>query len=281
MLSRMPLLCRLLIAAVAAALLMPEGAHAQERQREHTPKAQERRTNGDHRTGQRPPKRTEPAHHDRPRLVRKAPPPPRRDRRTRRPSRHAVWAEGHWAFHNDRHVWVAGRWLRPRADHVWVQPAWQRVRGGWVFVPGRWTPQPQPEPRRPAPRRAEVPSHVHADIVRACSAATVGNAALEACIERARPLGAGATRDVEACGAQTVGNGGLMECLGAIRFSGPHTADAIHACGRATVGNGAVTRCVSLATRQRRGNARPVIESCSEATIGNSALLACVDQSLR
>jgi hypothetical protein len=227
------------------------------------------------------PARVEPA---RPaRVVKKAPPRPRRVKQPRRPSHDAVWIEGHWQWKGGRYVWTNGRWDRARRDQIWTQPTWERVKGGWIFVEGRWEPE-RPRPTRIGPDRRRTvtvatPSN-EAEIIRACGDATVGNTALQSCVERARPLGGHAPRVIQACGAQTVGNGALLDCLDAIGTIGPRTGDAVVACGRATTGNGALAQCVGIATRTPR-NPLPVIDACSDATVGNGAFIACIDGSLR
>jgi hypothetical protein len=261
----------------------PEPVTIPARPRQPPPPPPERRVEPPTQRIEPAPQRVEPARRHPSRVVKKAPPKPRRVRQPRRPRYEAVWVEGYWKFQKGRYVWVSGRWERARRDEVWIQPVWQRVDGGWVFVEGHWevqAPEPVPEPVVEA-RRPRRHRNVEADVVRLCGEATVGNGALQSCIERARPLGVHAPRAIETCGAQTVGNGALVDCLGAIHFANRRTGDAITACGGATTGNGAVTRCVSIATRSSSRDPLPVIDACRDATVGNGAFLECVDRGLR
>ena len=218
-------------------------------------------------------------------VVRTAPPPPRRSAQRRRAPRYdAVWVEGHWAWNGARYVWTEGRWERQRREHVWVQPAWQPDgNGGYYFVEGHWAPDPaigQPTPHYPAPPPPSYPPAQSANVVSACSSATIGDAALQQCIRLAQPLGAYAAQAVTACGAEVVGNGGLEQCLRAIQSTGPTTSNVIHACGAATIGNGGVEQCVRVATRARM-DPTYAIQSCSQATIGEGAFLQCLQSSVR
>lgn len=70
--------------------------------------------------------------------VRRAPPPPRRERIPRPPFRGAVWVPGHWSWKNRRYVWVGGRYLRPQPGKHWTAGRWHQNGGYWVYVPGRW-----------------------------------------------------------------------------------------------------------------------------------------------
>lgn len=210
-------------------------------------------------------------------FVHTAPPPPRTMVRAHAPRQDAVWVEGYWSWNGAQYVWVEGRWERSRPGYVWVQPAWQHDGNGWYFVEGHWAVQPT----RPAP--PVVPVHpqpsFEADLVSICSQATVGNGALQQCIQSARPLGAYAPQVVAACGAQTVGNGALEDCLRAARPR-PDASSIIAACGQATVGNGALVQCVQHATSARTSPVA-VIQSCSQATVGNGAFQQCLQASAR
>lgn len=70
--------------------------------------------------------------------IRRAPPPPRRERIPRPPYRGAVWVPGHWAWQNRRYVWVSGRYIRPQPGRHWTAGRWKQNQGNWVYTPGRW-----------------------------------------------------------------------------------------------------------------------------------------------
>ena len=74
-----------------------------------------------------------------------APPAPRTERMTVRPSRDAVWIAGYhrWAPRRHRYVWVPGQWRRPPRPHtIWVAGRWERRNNEWVYYEGRWDNEP-------------------------------------------------------------------------------------------------------------------------------------------
>jgi WXXGXW repeat (2 copies) len=76
------------------------------------------------------------------RIGRQAPPRIRRERRTVRPSRDAVWVAGSWDWQGDNWVWIPGRWVVPEGRHArWIGPRYVREYGGWRYVPGHWSNQ--------------------------------------------------------------------------------------------------------------------------------------------
>jgi hypothetical protein len=224
----------------------------------------------------------QPAPRDHRVFVHVAPPPPRYVQHAPAPQQNVVWIEGYWSWNGAQYVWIEGRWEHARPGFAWVQPEWRHDGNGWYFVEGYWAPQQvQPQPVQPQPIYPQPqPASFEADLVSACSQATVGNGALQQCVQTARPLGAFAAQSIAACSAQTVGNGALEDCLRAIRFARPNVASIVSACGQATVGNGAVVQCIATASAART-DPIPVIQSCSQATVGNGAFQQCIDASLR
>ena len=72
-------------------------------------------------------------------VVTKRPPSPRREVRSRRPSRRHVWVGGYWSWRSHKYVWVKGRWtVPPRHGGKWVAGRWSKRSGGWVWVAGYW-----------------------------------------------------------------------------------------------------------------------------------------------
>ena len=71
-------------------------------------------------------------------IIKKRPPVVKIEVRGKAPYRNAVWINGHWRWHNNRHVWVKGYWQKPRHGFVWVDGHWGKRRNGWVWIPGHW-----------------------------------------------------------------------------------------------------------------------------------------------
>ncbi len=146
---------------------------------------------------------------------------------------------------------------------------------------------PRPHDPRPPmhdgpvhPGRRPLPANFQARLIDACGAATVGNGALNQCIEAARPIGFSAPETVAACGNATTGNGALLACLGAVQADSPYAAVVIDACQNATVGNDATNQCVRTATGAHFDPV-PAIQSCQDATVGNGAFQRCLQSSVR
>jgi hypothetical protein len=131
-------------------------------------------------------------------------------------------------------------------------------------------------PRQPRP----LPSTFQADLIRACSQATIGNHAMQECVDNARPIGFYAPEAIAACAQATVGNSALNECVRSVAVDSPWTAGIIQACSQATIGNSAINQCVATATRSAY-DPLPVIGSCQQATIGNDAFQRCIESGLR
>lgn len=76
------------------------------------------------------------------RIASEAPPRARYERRTRRPSRDAVWIRGYWDRQEDQWVWSSGRWDRPSRRGVhWVRARYVRVDRHWRYEPAHWSNQ--------------------------------------------------------------------------------------------------------------------------------------------
>lgn len=74
-----------------------------------------------------------------PDIIIDAPPPPRHEVMTVRPSREHVWVPGYWAWRGRRHEWVAGRWeLPPRGHARWNAPHYEHRGNSYVFIEGTW-----------------------------------------------------------------------------------------------------------------------------------------------
>jgi hypothetical protein len=68
-----------------------------------------------------------------------APPPPRHENMSSRPSRRHVWIEGYWIGRGRRHEWVSGHWELPPRDHArWNAPRWEHRGSSYVFIEGNW-----------------------------------------------------------------------------------------------------------------------------------------------
>jgi hypothetical protein len=69
------------------------------------------------------------------------PPPPRRERQVvyDRPSREAVWIDGHYEYDGRGYFWVDGYWEvpPPRYRH-YVAPRWERRGNVHVYIRGYW-----------------------------------------------------------------------------------------------------------------------------------------------
>src|SRR5512140_173581 len=76
------------------------------------------------------------------RIAPEAPPPPRVERRTARPSHHHVWIAGYWDRRDDRWDWSPGRWEEPtQRGSSWVRPQYRRESGAYRYEPGHWSHQ--------------------------------------------------------------------------------------------------------------------------------------------
>jgi len=74
-----------------------------------------------------------------PAFVLEAPPPPRHERMSHRPSSQYMWVEGFWAWRGHRYEWVAGHWeLPPHGHQYWVAPRWENRGNSYVFIEGSW-----------------------------------------------------------------------------------------------------------------------------------------------
>jgi len=76
------------------------------------------------------------------RIAPEAPPPPRMERRTARPSRAHVWIGGYWDRQDDRWAWAPGRWEEPsQRGSLWVKPRYRAESGAYRYEPGHWSHQ--------------------------------------------------------------------------------------------------------------------------------------------
>jgi hypothetical protein len=76
------------------------------------------------------------------RIAPEGPPPPRMERRMRRPGPQHVWIEGYWDRRDDRWAWESGRWEEPaRRGSYWIKPQYHRESGAIRYEPGRWSHQ--------------------------------------------------------------------------------------------------------------------------------------------
>ncbi|MDO8543618.1 MAG: hypothetical protein Q7S40_24515 [Opitutaceae bacterium] len=72
-------------------------------------------------------------------FVGSAPPPPRAERWSTRPSRQHVWLAGYWMASHGRHEWVSGHWeVPPRERSTWIAPRWEQRDRNFLFVQGYW-----------------------------------------------------------------------------------------------------------------------------------------------
>lgn len=72
-------------------------------------------------------------------IVREAPPPPHKERRSGRPSRRHVWVDGSWHWDGRRYVWQPGHWDVPPREHArWERPRYEKHDHGYRYKPGRW-----------------------------------------------------------------------------------------------------------------------------------------------
>jgi hypothetical protein len=76
------------------------------------------------------------------RLAPDAPPRPRVEYRTVRPSRAHVWIAGYWDRDGDRWAWAPGRWEEPSMrGSVWVRPNYINEGGSYRYEPAHWSHQ--------------------------------------------------------------------------------------------------------------------------------------------
>jgi hypothetical protein len=72
-------------------------------------------------------------------VVKAAPPAPRVEVVSVRPSALHVWVPGYWTWEASSYVWTASVWmLPPEPAAVWVQPRFEQRTGISVFISGYW-----------------------------------------------------------------------------------------------------------------------------------------------
>ena len=70
--------------------------------------------------------------------IKKAPPKPKVEVRSKKPNKKAIWVPGHWQWNGRKYVWKSGHWgVRP-GGKTWVTGHWQKSPRGWKRVPGHW-----------------------------------------------------------------------------------------------------------------------------------------------
>ncbi len=73
-------------------------------------------------------------------IIRRAPPKPRLEALTRRPTRNHVYTAGHWHWNGSDFEWIPGYWIRRVSKKsVWHDGEWVSHRIGYSWKPGRWT----------------------------------------------------------------------------------------------------------------------------------------------
>ena len=76
------------------------------------------------------------------RIAPDAPPAPRMEQRSARPSGNYVWIDGYWDRQDDRWAWAPGRWEEPgQPGSSWVKPQYRNEGGAYRFEPGHWSHQ--------------------------------------------------------------------------------------------------------------------------------------------
>jgi len=76
------------------------------------------------------------------RIAPDAPPAPREERRTPRPSSQHVWVGGYWDRQGDRWDWAPGRWEKPsERGSRWIRPQYHNEGGATRYDPGHWSHQ--------------------------------------------------------------------------------------------------------------------------------------------
>lgn len=72
-------------------------------------------------------------------VLKEAPPSPRIEEVTPKPSADYVWIPGYWAWRAGQQQWTAGHWeVPPQVGAKWVAPKWERQGDGYVFIQGYW-----------------------------------------------------------------------------------------------------------------------------------------------
>lgn len=76
------------------------------------------------------------------RVGHRAPPPMRREMRTRRPDRQHLWVRGSWDWQQNDWIWIPGRWERPEYRNArWIKARYVREGRAWRYEPAHWSNQ--------------------------------------------------------------------------------------------------------------------------------------------
>jgi hypothetical protein len=76
------------------------------------------------------------------RVGHRAPPPMRREVRTRRPDRQHLWVRGSWDWQQNDWAWIPGRWERPEYRNArWIKARYVREGRAWRYEPAHWSNQ--------------------------------------------------------------------------------------------------------------------------------------------
>jgi len=67
-----------------------------------------------------------------------APPPLKKEMRSRQPGANFVWISGHWKWTGNKYIWVTGHWVKKRRGKTWAVGHWKRQGNHWVWIRGRW-----------------------------------------------------------------------------------------------------------------------------------------------
>ena len=72
-------------------------------------------------------------------IMKEAPPPPRFEQPTPKPTSDSVWIPGYWFWADDQRQWVAGHWdIPPRVGATWIAPRWEKQGDSYIFIQGYW-----------------------------------------------------------------------------------------------------------------------------------------------
>ena len=66
-----------------------------------------------------------------------SPPPPKAEKKPKRPGKKAVWIDGHWRWNGEKYTWIGGHWVKaPKGK--WIKGQWKKTKHGHIWVAGRW-----------------------------------------------------------------------------------------------------------------------------------------------
>ena len=67
-----------------------------------------------------------------------APPAPRIEVISKRPTPKAIWIPGYWMWKGNKYVWAPGHWEKKPRGRAWAPGQWKRTHRGWYWVAGYW-----------------------------------------------------------------------------------------------------------------------------------------------